>query len=122
MTAQPNPPRVPRPSDEGGPAAFGPTPYDVLGLAPGADAGAVRAARLKGMADPKRRGDVSRAANALARPSGRLKAALLTPLLGSLSEEELTSLVLEAARHLVDDLPPLMPEPDRFGPFPRSDS
>ncbi|MGW7412008.1 hypothetical protein [Streptomyces sp. NPDC054863] len=102
--------------------AFGPTAYDVLGLEFGADAKAVRAARLKGMADPGRRSSVSRAANALSRPSGRLSAALLTPLLGSLSEEELNCRVSDAARELLADLPPLLPEADRFGPFPRSDS
>ncbi|MFJ2738729.1 hypothetical protein ACIO3O_03575 [Streptomyces sp. NPDC087440] len=120
--ATPAPPDASPPPPSPGSPAFGPTAYDVLGLALGADARAIRAARLKGMADPKRRSDVSRAANALARPSGRLKAALLTPLLGGLSEEELASLVQVAAHHLVDDLPPLMPEADRFGPFPRSDS
>ncbi|CAM5453075.1 hypothetical protein GCM10010329_33920 [Streptomyces spiroverticillatus] len=118
MTTPPNPPDPPA-----APASpFGPTAYDLLGLAPGADAKAVRAARLKGMADPERRADVSRAANALARPSGRLKAALLTPLLGALSEEELTAHVDSVAYHLVNDLPLVMLEPDRFGPFPRSDS
>ncbi|MFI0975586.1 hypothetical protein ACH4SP_01000 [Streptomyces sp. NPDC021093] len=110
------------PSGENRSPAFGPTAYDVLGLEIGADAKAVRAARLKGMADPKTRSGVSRAANSLTRPSGRLGAALLTPLLGSLSEEELKCRVSDAARELLAGLPPLLPEADRFGPFPRSDA
>ncbi|MFD3518360.1 hypothetical protein [Streptomyces sp. NPDC058657] len=126
-TPAPAPASTPAPApapapDESRTAAFGPTAYDVLGLGPGADAGAVRRARLKGMADPARRRDVSRAANSLARPSGRLGAALLTPLLGSLPEEELRSRTADAARELLAELTPLLPEADRFGPFPRSDT
>ncbi|MCX5206601.1 hypothetical protein OG897_35000 [Streptomyces sp. NBC_00237] len=122
MTQQPTQPERTTPPDEPLSPAFGPTAYDVLGIGIGADARAIRAARLKGMADPKARSAVSRAANALSRPSGRLKAALLTPLTGALSDEELNARVSEAARDLLAELPPSLPEPDRFGPFPRSDS